>query len=313
MEKFYINIWLNSERMAWESHIGKVISRKNDVHNNYETDYSAGDITLICPWSRHCLNTGHIIFCNNQVPYALSQHRDRVNVTNVSTEWVNHTWSYTFLQKVLGIFQIQLWNWCDNVGFQRYNTFTCRLPISSSVMMCPTSGILCLSGIMVVCRDWRFPICMLYDGDICVCVAIVILVFMEFIPTNFDKKCYQNMHTSWSMVEFIYLDSSPHLNCYINRQRWTADQLLQSWLQKLDSSACRKQANSRIYNWLDCVTLFTSIITHPLYIDYHIEYILRFTNIEILSEKLNDGTFWDCQPPCCLLLLWNCEVVMNCG
>ena len=47
--------------------------------------FSAGNV-ILRPCSRHCFSAGQVIFCNNQVAYALSQHRDRANVTNVSTE-----------------------------------------------------------------------------------------------------------------------------------------------------------------------------------------------------------------------------------
>ena len=50
--------------------------------------FSAGDV-ILRPLSRHCFSAGHVIFRNNQVTYALNQHRDRANITNVSTEWVN--------------------------------------------------------------------------------------------------------------------------------------------------------------------------------------------------------------------------------
>ena len=49
--------------------------------------FSAGDV-ILRRWRRHCFTEGHIIFSNNQVPFELSQHRDRANVMNVSTEWV---------------------------------------------------------------------------------------------------------------------------------------------------------------------------------------------------------------------------------
>ena len=37
---------------------------------------NAGDL-IIRPWRRHCFNAGGVIFRNNQVPFAVSQHRDR--------------------------------------------------------------------------------------------------------------------------------------------------------------------------------------------------------------------------------------------
>ena len=52
--------------------------------------FNAGDV-ILRPRRRHCFTAGHIIFHNSQVPFALSQHRDRANIANVSSEWENRT------------------------------------------------------------------------------------------------------------------------------------------------------------------------------------------------------------------------------
>ena len=86
---------MNSFTSTQSNDLRHIFQGQNKVHQKkvyaflwHPNSFSEGDV-ILRQWSHHCLTTGHVIFRNKQVPYALSQHRDRANVTNVSSEWVN--------------------------------------------------------------------------------------------------------------------------------------------------------------------------------------------------------------------------------
>ena len=68
--------WTMTVMMWW------IISTKRITINSF----NAGDVILRL-WSRNCFTAGLVIYHNNRVPYGLTQHKDRVNVMKVSTEW----------------------------------------------------------------------------------------------------------------------------------------------------------------------------------------------------------------------------------